>query len=314
MKRYLGSALLVLSLFAFTLPSANAAVTPGSKCSKVGKTQTYKNKVFTCIKLGKKLYWNNGVKGDKPTPIKSQAPAPVVPPSSSPVSPQVPQKPCGFGSTIPKAISNVTVRWEKEDLAIYFDWDYKNPSFVCPVTELLVELMADGVKRESRSGNETFLLKPDTTRQVLTVTKELNRSIIGIFRTSVTSVCIRAQDKFFNKSEFACTLDVPQYQLNLPAPVITVSPELNGYKVVYTTPTSDVYDAIQIVEYVSSSNSAPIGVDYSATFWGKNNPANVIALNTNSRWIKARFSSKAGIWSDYSTAVFVTPISPIRVL
>lgn len=74
-----------------------------------------------------------------------------------------------------------------------------------------------------------------------------------------------------------------------------------------------MFDAIQVVEYVSSGSSAPIGVSYSATFWGNNNPADVIVLNTNSRWVKARFSSKVGIWSEYSAAVFVTPIDPIRV-
>ena len=43
------------------LPTANAIVTPGSKCSKVGVKQTYKGKIYTCIKLGSKLYWNNGI-------------------------------------------------------------------------------------------------------------------------------------------------------------------------------------------------------------------------------------------------------------
>jgi hypothetical protein len=42
---------------------ANAArVTPGSLCKKEGVTETYKGKIYKCIKLGKKLYWNNGKK------------------------------------------------------------------------------------------------------------------------------------------------------------------------------------------------------------------------------------------------------------
>ena len=41
---------------------ATAAVTPGAKCSKVGVKQVYKGKTYTCVKSGKKLVWNKGVK------------------------------------------------------------------------------------------------------------------------------------------------------------------------------------------------------------------------------------------------------------
>lgn len=61
MRRYGIPCFLALSLIVFGIPSSNAAVIPGSKCSKVGTKQTYKGKIFTCIKLGSKLYWNNGV-------------------------------------------------------------------------------------------------------------------------------------------------------------------------------------------------------------------------------------------------------------
>lgn len=73
MKRTGISALLAIALLGSALPSANAAVTPGSKCSKAGVKQTYKGKVYTCIKLGKSLYWNNGVK----IPVSSPSPKPV---------------------------------------------------------------------------------------------------------------------------------------------------------------------------------------------------------------------------------------------
>jgi hypothetical protein len=73
MKRFGVSILLIGTLILSALPGANAAVTPGSKCSKAGVKQTYKGKVFTCIKLGSKLYWNNGVIQKKITPIKVYA-------------------------------------------------------------------------------------------------------------------------------------------------------------------------------------------------------------------------------------------------
>ena len=61
MKRIGVSILLALSLIVSALPTANAVVTPGSKCSKAGVKQNYKGKIYTCIKLGKKLYWDNGI-------------------------------------------------------------------------------------------------------------------------------------------------------------------------------------------------------------------------------------------------------------
>jgi hypothetical protein len=62
MKRLAGYILAVALLICFSTPAAYSAVTPGTKCSKVGVKQTYKGKVFTCIKLGSKLYWDNGKK------------------------------------------------------------------------------------------------------------------------------------------------------------------------------------------------------------------------------------------------------------
>jgi hypothetical protein len=71
MKRIGVSILLAIALLASALPSASAVVTPGSKCSKAGVKQTYKGKVYTCVKLGSKLYWNNGTK------VKTEAPSTV---------------------------------------------------------------------------------------------------------------------------------------------------------------------------------------------------------------------------------------------
>lgn len=73
MKRIGVSALLAVALLLSALPSASAVVTPGSKCSKVGMKQTSKGKVYTCIKLGNKLYWNNGVIKKSVTPVKVYA-------------------------------------------------------------------------------------------------------------------------------------------------------------------------------------------------------------------------------------------------
>ena len=61
MKRILVGALTSALLLLFFPSASIAAVTPGTKCAKAGVKQVDKGKTYTCIKLGKKLYWNNGV-------------------------------------------------------------------------------------------------------------------------------------------------------------------------------------------------------------------------------------------------------------
>ena len=53
----------ILSLFISTpfIP-ANAAAKAGASCSKAGITSVVSSKTFTCVKSGKKLVWNKGVK------------------------------------------------------------------------------------------------------------------------------------------------------------------------------------------------------------------------------------------------------------
>jgi hypothetical protein len=62
------SKILVIALFMSLVAPAQAAnVTAGSKCPKAGKKEVSQNKTYTCIKLGSKLYWDNG------KPVKTSA-------------------------------------------------------------------------------------------------------------------------------------------------------------------------------------------------------------------------------------------------
>ncbi|CAN2243636.1 Domain of unknown function DUF1535 [actinobacterium SCGC AAA044-D11] len=40
--------------------TVSAAAKAGTACPKAGKTSTVNDRIYTCIKLGSKLYWNNG--------------------------------------------------------------------------------------------------------------------------------------------------------------------------------------------------------------------------------------------------------------
>jgi hypothetical protein len=77
MKRALGYLLVTLLAINLSAPLAHSVVTPGAKCTKAGVKQVYKGKTYTCIKLGKKLYWNNGVVvNPTPTPTPTPSPSP----------------------------------------------------------------------------------------------------------------------------------------------------------------------------------------------------------------------------------------------
>ena len=86
---------LIISLLLSLLPlSAFSAqkITAGAACASLNKKVTYQNKIYTCIKSGKKLIWNKGVSvkvaAPKPTPTpsptQSQNSTPIAEPSPTP--------------------------------------------------------------------------------------------------------------------------------------------------------------------------------------------------------------------------------------
>jgi hypothetical protein len=100
MKKTILVSLIVAGLINPT-PFASAAskITPGSTCKKDNQQAIYKNKIYTCIKLGKKLYWDNGrsyvlsptptatasaIASATPTPAQAISPKPTTQPTPSP--------------------------------------------------------------------------------------------------------------------------------------------------------------------------------------------------------------------------------------
>ncbi len=91
MKRTLALGI-VVAIFA-SLPNAFAA-TPkapkaGATCSKAGSTATNAGKKFTCVKSGKKLVWNKGVKVSVPKPVATPTPSPTPTPTPTPTLPPI---------------------------------------------------------------------------------------------------------------------------------------------------------------------------------------------------------------------------------
>ena len=220
----------------------------------------------------------------------------------------------GFGKIVLADITNVSTAWSDggsgEDLIVTFDWDYADPANQS-VTEFVLEVTADGITRQTPFGS--FPVNRTQTSQTATLTRTINELTLGNWRTSITSVCVYAMDAFYNKSTSVCDTSVPAWILDLPVPVITVTAANNGYNVGYTIPTQSVFDAIDIVEYESNASTEPTGVTYSRVYFDNISPANIITTNTNSRWVKARFSSDAGVYTAFSAAQKVTPTDPITV-
>jgi cytochrome b involved in lipid metabolism len=89
---------LISTLFLALLTSNSYAatkITPGASCKVLNQKATYQNKIFTCIKSGKKLIWNKGVqvKKQSPTPKPTPAtPTPTPTPTTDSTQTQTPSK------------------------------------------------------------------------------------------------------------------------------------------------------------------------------------------------------------------------------
>ncbi len=83
MKRLLATVTLIAFFISITPNSYAAIPKAGAKCSKVGSTSTYAGKKFTCVKSGKKLVWNKGVKVSIPKDVATPSPTPTADPFAS---------------------------------------------------------------------------------------------------------------------------------------------------------------------------------------------------------------------------------------
>jgi hypothetical protein len=288
---------------------------PRLKPGKIGQTKARQGAEIDIVGLDGKTLIGGGRSLNNPAGLVNAIATPRLPDAADIVIPPMGNKPPktypgGSGPVIivPTDPTNVSVVWSGNDLVISFNWDYSN-SLNETISQFVVELTSGGVTK--RTPSNIFIPNITQTAQTITVTKSIITSMFNVFRTNFSSVCVLTGDPLNNISNSICAPTVPDYVLSLPVPVITVSAIASGYSVAYTTPSQDVYDAIDIVEYESTDLTEPTGVTYTRTYLGTINPANVISSGTNKRWVKARFSSDAGIYTAFSAAQAVTPTSPV---
>jgi hypothetical protein len=284
---------------------------PRLKPGKIGQTKARQGAEIDIVGLDGKSLIGGGRNLNNPAgrvpPVPPAFPADIV----IAVGGNKPPKtyPGGSGPVIivPTDPANVSVVWSGNDLVISFDWDYTN-AVNDTVSQFIVELTSGGVTKRSQSN--IFIPNRTQTRQTVTVTKSTITSMFNVFRTSFSSVCVLTGDPLNNISNSICAPSVPDYVLDLPVPVITVSAISGGYSVGYNIPTQDVYDAIDVEEHISEDTPTSNAV-YTRTYFGSISPANIISSNTSKRWVRARFSSDAGIYTAYSSPIAVTPTSPV---
>lgn len=82
MRRSLATLLIASCVLLTNLSPASSAVKPGDTCKKLGQTSTSSGYKFSCVKSGKKLVWNKGVKLPTPKPIAT--PTAIATPTPTP--------------------------------------------------------------------------------------------------------------------------------------------------------------------------------------------------------------------------------------
>jgi len=205
----------------------------------------------------------------------------------------------------PGGITNLSAAWEGTTLVITFDFDFSKDEnkYVAGFGYYL-----------TGGGNKTPLLESvelnkSSTSQRVDFTYPDNTKYFGLFQTSFSLLEIASYDSFGNSGDTATLTNIPSYSNGLPAPVITVASIPMGYSVNWD-PIAQAYEYISVEEVVSDAGTAPT-TGYQQVYLNNIKPAVVLTPTTDARWVKARFTDKAGTYGPYSNVLKVTPTNPV---
>ena len=310
MKKF-SAGFLVFILFLLVGTSAsNAAVTPGSKCSKAGMKQTYKGKTYTCIKLGKKLYWNNG------TLVVVSTPKPTANPTPTPTP--TPKK------LVPPKFSILSANFIESDILIKFDLlGESNVAFGDFKVEVFDSLKKRFFALKAGFGYpaSVFLAKKNGTYEFQIPAKDLDQSIaIDTVISNITQV--RVQLVYFDKQDpFSERIAIGwiesksfAYVSNLPKPEFTLSGGQDAYVVTLKPEKLRLipnYYGLIIEELITSeTDKAKISLESGwrqATAISQNSTILVNAPTGGARWVRVKYVTSSGSASGYSDIFRVVP-------
>ena len=206
--------------------------------------------------------------------------------------------------TPPVAATGVTPAWSGTDFTVTFTHTPSNSS-----NEYLKEYLI--TLNTATSGTKIFSLLPISgSTQKFSLSLEQNQAAFGTAETAFSGT-IQTLDIYGNRGT-ATSFSNTTYVSVLQAPTIIAAATTNGYTVSYTAQTSNTFKSISIEEVVSSATTDP-GTGYAGVATGATNPIFVPTANTNKRWVRAKLFDTVNASTTYSTAVTVTPLSPVTV-
>lgn len=207
----------------------------------------------------------------------------------------------------PSPVSSVTGTWVKDDGTTKTDALRISFTFDTTAAETATNTNANAayfkISLTANSRTRIFYspVNRSSSSQVFYLTAAENKASFGLFATSF-QISVEVVDSFGNVSTA-----IPQtsltYTTPLSVPVITVTPDILGYSVSYTSPAADLpFDQIYIYESVG-------GGPYNQVAQGKSNPLIVSTTNTSTRSVKAVFYDSNGIaTADSNIVTNVTPL------
>lgn len=206
--------------------------------------------------------------------------------------------------TPPSDPTGLSASWSGTDFTVSFNSD-PSSSANQYLKEYLVTLTA------SDNQVKVFSLLPKSgSSQKFSLSLQENQAAFGAASQSFSG-SIQTLDIYGNKGAIT-PFSSSAYVSSLTTPTLTVSAITNGYSVSYPTQTSNTFQFISIEEVVSSSSTDP-GSGYSGVARGSSNPLVVPTVNNNKRWVRARLFDTLNSSTQYSTAISVTPLSPVTV-
>lgn len=204
----------------------------------------------------------------------------------------------------PIGVTGITPAWSGTNFTLTFTHDPTNSA-----NEYLKEYLV--TLNTATSGTKTFSLLPVSgTTQKFALSLAQNQAAFGTAEKAFSGT-IQTLDIYGNKGS-AISFANTAYVSALTTPTLTVSAITNGYSVSYPTQTSNTFQFISVEEVVSSASTDP-GTGYAGVATGTSNPLVVPTINTNKRWVRAKLFDTVNESTGYSTAVAVTPLSPVTV-
>lgn len=212
---------------------------------------------------------------------------------------------------VPGSIDNLSAEWQELEsgpaLVFSFDIDLdlaENTS----VSEFRY-ILSDAVG-STPSLSYSKLNTTSPAQQVIFYYSD-NTKYFGEFQTTFTEFRVYAVDKSGEVGAEGILTDIPVYTPDLCTPIITATSIPMGYSVNFTDVCEKPYEFVSVEEVVSDAATAPT-TGYQEVYLNKIKPAVVPTSSTESRWVRARYTGKSGLYGPYSNVVKVKPTNPVQ--